>query len=127
DPRLADRYPSQLSGGERQRVAIARALAAEPELLVCDEVTSALDVSVQASVLKLLSRLQAEGAVSLLFVTHNFGVVRAIADSVAVLDGGRIVEQGPSARVLDEPSDECTSKLLLDTPTIAAGIGELSV
>jgi len=121
DARFAARYPAQLSGGERQRVAIARALAAGPELLICDEVTSALDVSVQASVLRLLARLQAERELTLLFVTHNFGVVRAIADTVAVLNLGRIVEHGPAARVLDDPRDEYTRRLLADTPTLTGG------
>jgi peptide/nickel transport system ATP-binding protein len=121
DPELASRYPAQLSGGERQRVAIARALAAEPLVIVCDEITSALDVSVQASVLQLLSRLQDESNVTLLFATHNLGVVRGIADSVAVLNEGEIVEHGSTEQVLDDPKHEYTRNLLADSPTLDKG------
>lgn len=121
DPALATRYPAQLSGGERQRVAIARALAADPVLIVCDEITSALDVSVQASVLQLLARLQADAHVTLLFATHNLGVVRGIADSVAVLNEGQIVEHGAAEQVLDHPQHEYTRNLLSDSPTLDKG------
>ena len=121
DPALASRYAAQLSGGERQRVAIARALAAEPVLIVCDEITSALDVSVQASVLQLLSKLQADSHVTLLFATHNLGVVRGIADTVAVLNGGEIVEHGAAEQVLDDPKHEYTRGLLADSPTLDKG------
>jgi peptide/nickel transport system ATP-binding protein len=116
-PRYAGRYPSQLSGGELQRVAIARALAASPEVLICDEITSALDVSVQASILALLARLHAETSLTVLFVTHNLAVVRAIADDVVVLNKGVIVEAGPVDDVLDSPRDAYTQALLRDTPT----------
>ncbi len=98
----AGKYPHQLSGGERQRVAIARALVCEPEVLICDEVTSALDVSVQAAILALLRELQDEG-MTLVFVTHDLGVVRAIADRIVVVKEGRIIEQGASGEVLDRP------------------------
>jgi peptide/nickel transport system ATP-binding protein len=121
DPALATRYPNQLSGGERQRVAIARALAGEPVLIVCDEITSALDVSVQASVLQLLARLQAESQLTLLFATHNLGVVRGIADRVAVLNEGKIVEHGSAEHVLDHPQHEYTRNLLADSPTLDKG------
>jgi peptide/nickel transport system ATP-binding protein len=119
DETLLSRYPDQLSGGERQRVAIARALAAEPTVLVCDEVTSWLDVSVQASIVELLVRLQSEIGLCMLFVTHNLALIRSIAYDVAVMSEGRIVEYGPTDEVLANPQAEYTRKLLADTPTIA--------
>jgi peptide/nickel transport system ATP-binding protein len=115
-PELIDRYPDQLSGGERQRAAIARSLISNPALLVCDEVTSALDVSVQASIIELLQRLQAEMDLTLLFVTHNIALVRHVAQQVAVLRAGRIVEFGPAEQVLAAPQDSYTQQLLLNTP-----------
>ncbi|UKD56847.1 ABC transporter ATP-binding protein [Amycolatopsis sp. FU40] len=117
--RLAGRYPSELSGGQRQRVAIARALVCEPKLIICDEVTSALDVSVQASVVELLRSLMNEGP-SMIFVTHNLAVVRSIADEVVVLSEGRAVESGRTERVLASPSHPYTRSLLaatLEVPT----------
>ncbi|PWB33978.1 ABC transporter ATP-binding protein [Pseudomonas sp. SDI] len=113
-----DKLPHQLSGGERQRVAIARALVCEPSVLICDEVTSALDVSVQAAILALLKRLQGEG-LTLLFVTHDLGVVRAIADRVMVVKDGRVVEQGAVAEVLDRPQVAYTRGLVEYSPSIA--------
>jgi peptide/nickel transport system ATP-binding protein len=115
----ARRYPAQLSGGERQRVAIARALSVAPSLLICDEITSALDVSVQASILALLARLHAETMLTVLFVTHNLSIVRAIADSVIVLDQGLVVEEGSVEDVLDSPQHPYTQSLLRDTPGFA--------
>jgi peptide/nickel transport system ATP-binding protein len=115
---LGGRYPDQLSGGERQRAAIARALVCEPQVLICDEITSALDVSVQASIVGLLDDLRAERDLAILFVTHNLALVRSIADRVLVLNAGRIVEAGPTARVLDAPADPYTQALVADTPTL---------
>lgn len=117
-PALAWRYPGELSGGERQRVAIARALICEPELLICDEITSALDVSVQAAILELLRGLQQDHGLTMLFVTHNLGVVRTIADRTAVLNRGRIMEYGPTAQILDAPRDAYTRTLVADSPRL---------
>jgi peptide/nickel transport system ATP-binding protein len=115
-PSLADRYPHQLSGGQRQRVAIARALAVQPDLLVCDEVTSSLDVSVQAVIIELLAKLQRERGLAMLFVTHNLALIRSIAQQVAVMSDGRIVEWGDVEEVLDHPKAGQTRLLLRDIP-----------
>jgi peptide/nickel transport system ATP-binding protein len=117
-----DRYPDQLSGGERQRVAIARALVVSPSVLVCDEVTSALDVSVQAAIVELLAELQRELGLAMLFVTHNLPLVRSIAQRVAVMSSGRIVELGAVEHVLQSPKDDYTQRLLADTPSLETAI-----
>jgi peptide/nickel transport system ATP-binding protein len=118
----ADRYPEQLSGGERQRVAIARALICDPSVLVCDEVTSALDVSVQAAIVELLAALQRDLGLAMLFVTHNLPLVRSIAQRVAVMSEGSIIELGDVDQVLGAPKDAYTKRLLSDTPSLEVAV-----
>ncbi|MEP1992098.1 MULTISPECIES: ABC transporter ATP-binding protein [Rhodobacterales] len=111
-----DRYPSELSGGEKQRICIARALAAEPDIIVCDEITSALDPLVAEGILRLLQELQDNLNVSYLFITHDLATVKAIADDIVVMLKGRVVEQGPRSEVLSPPYHEYTERLLSSAP-----------
>ena len=117
-PTVLDLRTDRLSGGERQRVAIARALAAEPDLLVCDEITSALDVSVQGSIVALLDDLRQTRGISMLFVTHNLALVRSIAARVQVLNAGELVESGFVVEVLDNPQQDYTKRLLSNSPAV---------
>jgi peptide/nickel transport system ATP-binding protein len=119
-PAYLNKFPHQLSGGQRQRVSLGRALVVEPRLMICDEITSALDVSVQAAILEELRALQLQRNLSLLFITHDLGVVRSIAQEVMVLDGGVIVESGSTDKVLDSPSHPYTQQLLADIPAMRA-------
>jgi peptide/nickel transport system ATP-binding protein len=116
--RVAERFPRELSGGERQRVAIARALAAQPDLVVCDEITSALDVSVQAAVLELLAELRAELRLALLFITHDLGVVASVGDRVLVLEDGVVCDGGPVPALLRNPEHEYTRRLVEAAPRL---------
>ncbi len=111
-----DRFPHELSGGQRQRASLARGLALDPELLVADEPTSALDVSVQAKVLALFTELQAELGFACLFVSHDLAVVDLLADRIAVLYRGRLVEEGTGAEVLGAPREDYTRRLLASLP-----------
>jgi peptide/nickel transport system ATP-binding protein len=120
----ARRYPDQLSGGERQRVAIARALVCDPAVLICDEVTSALDVSVQAAIVELLGSLQRDLGLAMLFITHNLPLVRSIAQRVVVLSQGSIVELGDTEQVLTDPQQPYTRQLLSDTPSLETAASE---
>ena len=111
-PDMAGRYPHQFSGGQRQRIAIARALALEPQLIICDEAVSALDVSVQAQVIELLDKLRREMGISFIFIAHDLPVVRDFADQVMVMQRGRVVEQGPVREIFEHPREGYTQRLL---------------
>jgi peptide/nickel transport system ATP-binding protein len=116
-----DRYPAELSGGQKQRVCIARALAAKPKMIICDEVTSALDPLVADGILKLLLNLQKIENVAYLFITHDLATVRAIADSIAVMYQGKVVRYGPKSQVLAPPFDDYTDLLLSSVPEMKLG------
>lgn len=118
DPKLKDRYPHQLSGGQRQRVAIGRALALKPPLVICDEPTAALDLSIRAQILNLLRDLQSQTGCSFLYISHDLTTVRFLADRVAVMYFGRIVEIGPTEQIFRNPRHPYTKTLLDSAPTI---------
>ncbi|MFD0485122.1 ABC transporter ATP-binding protein [Kineococcus sp. GCM10028916] len=122
DPARAGDVPARFSGGQRQRITIARALAAEPAVLVADEITSALDVSVQGVVLNLLRELQSELDLTMLFISHNLAVVRYVSDEVSVVRGGRVVEHGAADDVLTDPSDPYTRELLRSIPVMGEAL-----
>jgi peptide/nickel transport system ATP-binding protein len=113
-----DRFPGELSGGQKQRISLARALGAEPKLMICDEITSALDQIVQGEILKLLMRLQRDTGVSYMFITHDIATVRAIADEIVVMNIGKVVQQGPKDDVLSPPYPAYTERLLTSVPEI---------
>ena len=116
DERYVDRFPGELSGGQKQRICIARALAADPDLIICDEITSALDQIVQEEILKLLLRLQKDLGVTYLFITHDIATVKAIADEIVVMHQGRVVQQGQKSKVLAPPHPAYTELLLSSVP-----------
>ena len=124
-PDIVERPPAELSGGQRQRLAIARALALEPKLLILDEALSALDCSAQAQIANLLMDLQSSLGMTYLFITHDVAMAAHLADDLAVMDRGRIVEQGPAEQILEQPRHETTRQLLAAVPTMTRALPEL--
>lgn len=122
DAAALDKYPHEFSGGQRQRICIARAIATGPELLICDEAVSALDLSVRAQILDLLEDLKRKLGLSLLFITHDLGVVQHIADRVVVMNRGKIIEEGPCGQVLKAPREEYARYLLSSVPKIGKSL-----
>ena len=121
DDSFLDRFPGELSGGQKQRICIARALAAEPEVIICDEVTSALDQVVQEGILKLLMKLQKELGITYIFITHDIATVQAISDEIVVMWMGKVVEQGVKDEIMQPPYPEYTELLLSSVPTMDPG------
>jgi peptide/nickel transport system ATP-binding protein len=117
-----ERYPHEFSGGQRQRICIARAVAVKPKLLICDEAVSALDLSVRSQVLELVKKLKNELGLSILFITHDIGVVNYIAERVLVMNRGRIVEQGGCREVLLNPQEDYTRRLIAAVPSIGKAL-----
>ena len=122
DASALDKYPHEFSGGQRQRICIARAIASKPELLVCDEAVSALDLSIRAQILELLEDLKRKLGLSLLFITHDLGVVQHIADRILVMNRGKIIEEGPCGQVLRVPREEYTRYLISSVPKIGKSL-----
>ena len=119
DPKVMTRHPHEFSGGQRQRIGIARVMILKPKLVIADEAVSALDVSIQAQVLNLIKKLQHDSGVSMLFISHDLGVVRHISDRVAVMLEGKIVEIGDKQQIFEAPQHEYTRKLLRSIPRIS--------
>ena len=122
DPKVMERYPHEFSGGQRQRIGIARVMILKPKLVIADEAVSALDVSIQAQVLNLIKKLQRDSGMSMLFISHDLGVVRHISDRVAVMYQGQIVETGDKQQIFNAPQHAYTQKLLSSIPRISERI-----